>query len=59
MTPVAVATAVHRRFATAADGRIWRTRMISQGRNYPPSQSPGSFNLSAVEERLRASLGGN
>ncbi len=27
--------------------------------DYPPSQSPGTFNLSAVEERLRSSLGGN
>jgi hypothetical protein len=26
-------------------------------RPYPPSQSPGSFNLSAVEERIRKAVG--
>jgi len=26
---------------------------------YPPSQNPGSFNLSAIEEKLRSSMGSN
>jgi arylsulfatase len=26
---------------------------------YPPSQTPGSFNLSAIEEKLKSGLGGS
>jgi arylsulfatase A-like enzyme len=32
-------------------------RFLETMKDYPPSQSPGSFNLSAVEERIRRSLG--
>ncbi|WP_231632498.1 arylsulfatase [Mangrovimonas sp. TPBH4] len=28
-------------------------------KDYPPSQTPGSFNLSAVEEKLKSTIGGN
>jgi hypothetical protein len=27
--------------------------------DYPPSQTPGSFNLAKVEEQIKASLGGH
>ena len=27
--------------------------------DYPPSQSPGAFNLSKIEERLKKSIGGH
>jgi arylsulfatase len=26
-------------------------------KDYPPSQSPGSFNLTKIEEQLRSSMG--
>ena len=32
-------------------------RFLETMREYPPSQSPGSFNLSAIEERLKEGLG--
>ncbi len=32
-------------------------RFLETMKDYPPSQTPGSFNLSAVEEKLRRSLG--
>jgi arylsulfatase A-like enzyme len=32
-------------------------RFLETMKQYPPSQAPGSFNLSAVEEKLRRSLG--
>jgi arylsulfatase len=27
--------------------------------DYPPSQTPGSFNLTGIEEKLRSSMAGN
>lgn len=33
-------------------------RFLQTMKDYPPSQSPGSFNLSAIEEKLRTSAGG-
>ena len=27
--------------------------------DYPPSQTPGSFNLSGIEEKLRSGMGGS
>jgi arylsulfatase len=32
-------------------------RFLETMKDYPPSQSPGSFNLSAVEERIRKAVG--
>jgi arylsulfatase len=32
-------------------------RFLETMKDYPPSQAPGSFNLSAVEEKIRRSLG--
>jgi arylsulfatase len=32
-------------------------RFLETMKDYPPSQSPGSFNLTAVEEKIRRSLG--
>jgi arylsulfatase len=32
------------------------TRFLTTMREYPPSQTPGSFNLSAVEKKLKAAL---
>jgi len=33
------------------------TKFLSTMKDYPPSQSPGSFNLTKIEEKLKAGLG--
>ena len=34
-------------------------RFLLTMKEYPPSQTPGSFNLSRIEEQLRKTTGGN
>jgi hypothetical protein len=32
-------------------------RFLQTMKDYPPSQTPGSFNLTKIEEQLRANMG--
>jgi arylsulfatase len=33
-------------------------RFLKTMQDYPPSQSPGSFNLTKIEEQLKTAVGG-
>ena len=37
-------------------GQALAAQFLTSMRDYPPSQSPGSFNLSAIEEKLKEGL---
>ena len=50
-TPTTTGSSIGR--SSSCRSRVWRRQFLMTMKDYPPSQTPGSFNLSKIEEQLK------